>query len=138
MTTQLGILKRLRGQRNVGKDWRKNEIVFETKQEDVGQIVVLGDDTSPIRVHFYRKGFRDAFDPNLYKIRRIGLERQEPHSNQPGLFRILYTHEVIDRATSKIVGQVITRYFRAPGAKPSWDLESITIHGVVIYKMPGL
>jgi hypothetical protein len=137
MSNRVSILKRLRSQTKIAKDWEKNEIVFETKQEDVGKIIILGDDTSPIRVHFYRKGFRDVFDPNLYKLRRVGLERKQEHANQPGLFRVIYAHEVIDKATSKVVGEVLTRLFRSSSAAPSWDLLSITLHGVEVYKMPG-
>jgi hypothetical protein len=132
------ILKRLKSQTKIAEDWHKGEIIFETTQQDVGQIIILGDDTAPIRVEFFRKGFRDAFDPNLYKVKRTGIERVQPHVNQPGLFRVLYTHQVVDKATSKVVGEVVTRLFRAPGSKGNhWALLSITIQGIEIYKLEG-
>ena len=131
------ILKKLRSQTKVNSDLEKHEVVVEAKQEDIGQIIVLGGDTAPIRIHLYRKGYRDAFDPDLFKLKRVGLKRTEVNATQPNAFRTIYTHEVIDRKTSRVVGEVLTRLFRAPGAGPSWDLLLIKIHGVEVYRLKG-
>lgn len=134
-----GVLERLRSQRKAEAGWRKHEVLCEAADHnDVGQIFNLEEDISALRVRFFDRGFRDVVDRNLYKLRRRDIQRTEVYAGDPNTYRVIYFHDVLDKKTLEIVGEVQTRLFRAPGVGSSWAIKLIVINGVEIKSLQGL
>jgi hypothetical protein len=110
-----------------------DEVAYEASQyTDIGQIIFLGGPKDTTAMYFYRHAFIEFLDPDLYKLREAKAKRRRvAHVSEPRAEIVYFAYDIIECGTENVVGELITRRFKAPGTRNHWALKQVTFRGQV-------
>jgi hypothetical protein len=108
-----------------------DEVAYEAGQyTDVGQIIFLGGPKETTAMYFYRHAFTEFLDPDLYRLREAKAKRRRvAHVSESRAEIVYFTYDIIECSTESVVGEVITRRFKAPGTENHWALKQVMFRG---------